>query len=340
MPPIDGGPGSLPDTETEAPKVIEAEAPPIAEGAEAPAPKTDDAASSSEAPKGTDEHKTLLDATRAVVKPSVDAPAPSAKPKSEASAAESAAAAKPDGTGKPPAATDDKLLPFHNHPRFQQLIVQNRELQGDAKQFRAIDSFMTENGLLPQETAEGMIIMGLMKNDPQAAYDRLLPHMARLGEIIGKTLPDDLKKLVDEGLTTEDAAKETARLRRTAEAATTHTKQLENARQTEQVVQHGQAMKSAVDTWEATQRKSDPDFDRKAEDVQDRVRSLILQHGKPKTPADAVEYAKAAYKTVSERKKRDQPLKKTNTPPAQTHGSHAAAPVPKTFAEAVRLAAG
>lgn len=335
------GSGSLPNTDVEASKVIEGEViPPSNEGAEGSSldTNTGEAASSPEASK-PDERKSLLDATRAALT-KTDASAPSAeKPKSDASVTEGAAA-NPEGNGKPEA-NDDSKLPFHKHPRWQQVIAENRSLRGDADQYRTIQEFMTVQSLDPQETAEGMIIMGLMKNDPEKAYERLLPHMQRLAEFIGKALPDDLQAKVNEGLIEEEAAKETAKLRRQTEVATAHATQLENRNAAQAVARHTQGMKGAVDTWEAQQRKSDPDFGKKAAMVSREVRLMIATKGQPRSAGQAVEYAKAAYKTVTDELNGILPApRKTSTAPAATHGSHAAKPVPKSFAEAVRIAAG
>ena len=72
--------------------------------------------------------------------------------------------------------TDDSKLSFHNHPRWQEVVGQNKSLkeqvhtlEPDADQFRKINSFMEEHRLSPDEVGEGFILMAMMKNgDPRA----------------------------------------------------------------------------------------------------------------------------------------------------------------------------
>ena len=55
--------------------------------------------------------------------------------------------------------------------------------------------------------------------------------------------------------------------------------------------------------WEENVRESDPDYDLKADLIDDRVRALVAEKGKPRNTDEALSYAQDAYKTVSERLK-------------------------------------
>ena len=55
--------------------------------------------------------------------------------------------------------------------------------------------------------------------------------------------------------------------------------------------------------WEERTRSSDPDYDLKADEIDDRVRVLVSERGRPQTVESAIELAKEAYAEVNERQK-------------------------------------
>jgi len=201
---------------------------------------------------------------------------------------------------------------------------------------------METNDLSSEETAEGLVIMGLMKSDPEKALEMLEPHYNRLREMLGKALPPDLQKQVDEGYVTEELARETAQLRRQAEAANFTMETQERSRQQQAQAQALTVVKQSVERWEAQVRSTDPDYAKKEPFVKDQVRILVVQRGRPKTEAEAVQMAQEALQIVNGRMGALLP-RPAATHQSPRHGSSSqsnAAPVPKTLAEAVRFAAG
>ena len=221
-------------------------------------------------------------------------------------------------TEEPVADPDDwSDVPFNKHPRFRKLIAEKNELkklseqyQGDSEQYQKIANFIAENNLSAEDAAEGFKIMSQLRNDPERAYGLLQDHLKALGEITGKTLPEDIQGKLDDGYLDEDAAKELsqarAELQREQALREEAQKQAENVNQ--QTKQHKaqaqlQHLTKVVQDWESTTKNSDPDFDLKKAEINDRVAALVNERGRPVTSEQVLGIANDAYKTVNERYK-------------------------------------
>ena len=60
----------------------------------------------------------------------------------------------------------------------------------------------------------------------------------------------------------------------------------------------------SVTDWENKTRSTDPDYDLKQPEIDDRVRVLVATQGRPNTTQDALAMAKQAYTEVNERHKK------------------------------------
>lgn len=191
-------------------------------------------------------------------------------------------------------------LPFHNHPRWKEMIQERDQLKPAAEQYQKITTFMNNNSLSTEEMAEGMQVMALMKNDPVNAYKRLKGYLDNLAPVVGEVLPDDIRQKVDDGFIDEDSAKELARLK--AERDFHSQRYLEQqSRQERQVAEQNQkAMYESVATWEQAEKAKDPDWSAKYEMVMDRVKSLLAEK-QPTNAQEAVEVARRALADVNSR---------------------------------------
>ena len=194
-------------------------------------------------------------------------------------------------------------VPFHKHPRFKEVIDQRNKYREGAEQYEQITSFLSQNNLSAEEAAQGFQIMALMKNDPAAALEALNPFVQQLGVQSGITMPGDIQSKVEDGYLDEDAGRELSRLR--AEAA--RERQMREQMQGQQQQQQAQAqlhnLAATVTDWEERTRASDPDYDLKQDEIDDRVRVLVTERGRPQTPEQAIAMAKEAYDSVNERYK-------------------------------------
>lgn len=294
---------------------------------------------------------TSLDAvTAALASDGADGSTPDPNGKAEESKAK-------EGDGKPGDAApelsaedkdaDGKPLPFHKHPRWQEMRgkiqTQTALLKEYAPKVEFYDHFhttMRESGLNADEANTGFNIMALMKNNPAQAWTALKPYVDALQAMVGETLPDDIRKDVEEGRITEDRAKELAKLRGTATHSQDALKRTKEQSEADAKAQAVTAIRSAVSEWEAQWRASDPDYAKKQPFVDEYVRAHIAQNGPPKSPADATELAKAARKAVEDRISAIAPQKPPAVAPGTNGSSATARPAPKSSLDVVSMALG
>ncbi len=251
-----------------------------------------------------------------------------------------------------PAATDedDKKLSFHAHPRWQEVVGQNKQLRDqvhslepDADQFRKINTFMGEHHLSPDEVGEGFILMAMMKAGDPRALQKLDDYRSKVALAIGEALPPDIQEKVETGEISEAAGKDLAKTRATLKL--TETREAERTaretqdKQTRDRENMAQAQANAVAAWDVEQRKSDPDFAKKENAIAQYARALMQQHGLPKSPEQAVQLIKAAYVQVNKDFAVAMPPKSAVRRVPVAPSSNGAQPAPKNLREVVERAA-
>ena len=194
-------------------------------------------------------------------------------------------------------------VPFHKHPRFKEVIDQRNKYREGAEQYEQITSFLSENNLSAEEAAQGFQIMAMMKNDPKAALDALSPFVQQLGMQAGVTMPDDIQSKVNDGYLDEEAGRELSRLRADAARERQMREQMQGQQQQAQAQAQLNNLAATVTEWEERTRASDPDYDLKQDEIDDRVRVLVTERGRPQTAQQAIAMAKEAYDSVNERYK-------------------------------------
>lgn len=256
----------------------------------------------------------------------------------------------PEEVAKEEEAADAKL-PFHKHPRWQKIKGERDQFKQKSTEFEAklaevapkaeqldrIGTFMRENELTAEEVQKGFEIMALMKHNPQAALERLMPHLEVLELASGRKLPKDLQERVDAGEVTPDIAHEAARARMEAAAARSRVERTEQVIQQDRAREASMAMKTAVDGWENSVKASDPDYSHIQSFVIDRIRVLMAQQS-PRTPDEAVALAKRAYEDVKASMRRVLPPRTQTRPMTSDKSSTTAAAVPTNLEDVVRLA--
>lgn len=249
-------------------------------------------------------------------------------------------------------AEEDKNVPFHKHPRWQELKQQRNELRDQlkaskeeieplrtkAEQLDQIGGFMRDNMLSPQEVQDGFEIMALMKQSPKDALDRLRRHVEVLELHLGERLPEDIRSRVDAGEVNSESAAELARQRAEAAAFRTKAEHLEAENRNIAVMALQRDIRSAVGAFENEVKTRDPDFSHKQPFLIDRMKLLASQNP-PKTPEDAVAIAKRAYDEISEQMKKVVPARQQSTVVKSEHTtSTASTPTPKSLGDIVRQA--
>lgn len=244
----------------------------------------------------------------------------------------------------------DKPPPFHDHPRWKQLVAERDELKEAAEESQeAVEAtdrlthYLTEQHLSVAEFNSLLQIGGLMKNDPVKALEALTPYYQELQKVTGNTLPDDLKQAVEQGMVTEAFATETAQARAQANItqfnADNQQQRHEAQAQTDQV----DGLGNAASDWERNWQASDPDYSKKATRVQERI-ELAVHRGELTGTSTAAEVVAACEKYKGEveaelRALLPKPKAVDPNPKQGTGGSgSAAADAPKSLMEAMEAA--
>lgn len=190
-------------------------------------------------------------------------------------------------------------VPFHKHPRFQQLLRERNGFKDDAQRYQNVQTFIDQRGLQAEEAANLLVIGGLMKTNPAEAWARMKPTIQNLLIAAGEVLPDDLKQRVQKGEISQEMALEYSRLRAQTKSAET-TRSFEQQRQEQQRAQQATTdLMDASAAWEADRRKKDPNFDAKYDSLIDKVYALQRRGEIPKTPAEVKAQLDKAYKAIT-----------------------------------------
>lgn len=249
-----------------------------------------------------------------------------------ASSAEEDAKDGEDAGAAQDASAEDKFddVPFHAHPRFKQIVTQRnmaREkavaLEPDATRFRQIREFVDSQGLTDEETADGLVIMGLMKTNPVEAWKRLRPTVETLLRATGEILPADLEAEVREGRMTRDVALTVSRTNAALRSQQAH-QQFQAQRQEQVRVQEAQsALATAANDWQSERQKRDPNFAAKLVPIQKELAYLKTTGQLAATPEGIRQQLEAVYKTVNAgfKKPEVKPAPKVQARTPQTNGS-------------------
>lgn len=275
----------------------------------------------------------LLDAVKSATTKQADAKSSNAESngQSETPGSETDPKASLDETAKDKTKPDaPEKLPFHNHPRWKEVVSERDSLKPKADQFEKITTFMSSNGLSTQEVAEGFQIMALMKTNPAEAHKKISEYKAKLDIYVGDKLPDNIAKKVEEGFVDPESAKELAALKANKELQA----QRQVYAQQQYAAQAQTGMHNAVISWEQQMKVKDPDWSTKEGLITDRVRSLMSSE-RPATAEQAIALVERAYSQISDQLNRIAP-KRTNMNPVRSSTSSATVNVsPKSLKEAV-----
>ena len=192
-------------------------------------------------------------------------------------------------------------VPLHLQPRFKEVIAEKNEYRKGHEQYVKIQNSLKDMKLSAEETAQGLSIMGLMKSNPQAALEALQPIISNLQQVTGQIIPDDIQQKIEDGYMDEDVGKELARTRADVQLQRNANQQMLNEQQQMNASDQINIIAQSVTNWEENIRKTDPDFELKQDEVDDRVSALVRERGRPNNSEDAIALAQEAYETVTKR---------------------------------------
>jgi len=201
-------------------------------------------------------------------------------------------------------------IPYERFKEVNDKVVEYeakvKEYEPLAQAHQSIINFCQENNISNEDFQQMLEIGRLIQVDPSAARKAMEPIWNALNGLTGETLPPDLKQEVEDGVLTEVRAKEIAKLRGSRQFSDLQGQNTQKRLQQDQQRQFVTSVQSAVKTWSDTKVMTDPDFkpkagpnapDGKYEVFTDKF-SVLISHQPPKTVADAVKHAEAAYSAV------------------------------------------
>ena len=223
-----------------------------------------------------------------------------------------AEAPQEEGEEKKIEADDEKgPIPYE---RFKEVNEKATEYEAKVKEYeplaqahQSIVNFCQENNISNEDFQQMLEIGRLIQVDPAAARKAIEPIWSALNGLTGETLPADLAQEVEDGTLTQARAKEIAKLRGTHQFSNLQSQNTQKRLQQDQQRQFVNSVQSAVKTWSDTKVLADPDFkpkpgpnapDGKYEVYVDKF-SVLLANNPPKTVADAIKHAEAAYSAVN-----------------------------------------
>ena len=245
---------------------------------------------------------------------------------------------------------------FDKHPRFQALIAKNNELEEKYKAFEPLEQFFKESTMNETDrtatfrVGEAINRALIGQSDPNQALQMLSPILEQLQTAAGLTLPDDIKKAVENGEISEKYAQDLAKQRAEADAANnrnqfeTNKKQEQEKRDREiQFNQLKTQVNNATSAWEAQQRSQDPDYEQKRELVYSHIAAELQRRNNANqitTAEDAILISNKALSKVNELLQKSLPVKTPMRPNLQgnSYSSKQKAQKPTSRAEAMDLA--
>jgi len=190
-------------------------------------------------------------------------------------------------------------VPFHKHPRFQEVVSKLKTAEIDAQRYRNVETFIDEQGLSGDEAAGLLQIGGLIKTNPAEAWKRMQPVVQKVLIAAGELLPDDLKQMVSEGKMTPESALEVSRSRAAVTSIEARTQFDQKRLETRQQADQRNAIQGTVSSWQTERKSRDPNFEAKMPALQREIAWLQAREGRPNTPEGVKAQLQKAYDAVS-----------------------------------------
>lgn len=300
---------------------------------------TNTAATSSAETDAKNKRQTLLDVVKNAGRKVQPEAAPSAEGKEGKASEDSKPAEAVKDDAKAVSEKTEEKLPFHNHPRWKEVLQERDSYRVKAEQYSKIENYMSSNGLQPNEVAEGFYVMSLIRNNPIEAYKVLHGHLQKLAPVVGAVLPKDIEEKVDQGSLDAESARELAQARARAKVLSEQQQRAAAEQQAKDERTRREGAKAAVVAWESSIKQRDPDYPNKQQFIRDRVR-VMLQQGEPTSPQEAVALVEKAYAEVTEQMLKVMPRPQSARQVVSTASSSVSAqPQPKTLLDVVRQVA-
>lgn len=192
---------------------------------------------------------------------------------------------------------EDKLPPFHKHPRWIEVQEQLKEAKPLVEKQRHLQGYREKFGISEEQFSQAMELLALVNVDPEGALKRMGEFTGQIETRIGTKLPADLQKAVDDGEMSQEWAEKVAKQKVAVE-----TERQQRQRQVQESARQAQSsIGEAVNAWEKATQKHDPTFQENSEVynlVLDRITRMFGQTP-PRSPQHAVEMTQRAYEDIT-----------------------------------------
>lgn len=222
-------------------------------------------------------------------KEGADTPEPDTEQTTEASETE----------GEQPEEDDESKYPKRAQKRIRELVATNKTLEADAGRYRNVETFLKDNGLAPDEAADGLQMMALAKTNPVEAWARIKPWVEKVAVAAGVIMPSDLQQRVQQGHLTREDALELSQTRARLGAAEAQRQFGQQRVEAQQREAYQGAIVNAAASWEQDRRVKDPNFEAKLPALQREIAFLQMNEGRPTTPDAVKDQCKRAYEAVN-----------------------------------------
>lgn len=196
-----------------------------------------------------------------------------------------------------PSLTDPtKPPPFHEHPRWKEVVAERDQFKPLAERHVALQTYMEQNQITGDDLRGMLEIGALMQSNPQEALRRLKPIVDGLGQLTGEALPTDLEQQVADGKITPAVAKELAKARANEQLLRSQ-RQQDAQRQAQQQQQY---LTAALNEWVVNKQRTDLGFKQGSplwKFVNDSFTAAQAQTP-PRNPQEAVQLAERVYLEV------------------------------------------
>jgi hypothetical protein len=257
----------------------------------------------------------------------------------------------PDATTPLPDPTEAELkkLRPETRKRFETLLSQRNELRQqweavvpELTQHRELQGYLQQHQLAPEDVNTLLGVgAALRRGDYQSFLQGVTPYVMAAQEALGLRISNDLQQQVNEGLIDERAAQELTRTRHRAAQAEARLLDANRVATTAQQVQNVTGIRDAVDVWEQSIQRRDPDYAQMSGAVRRYAQGLLQERGVPQTQQQAVAMVQAAYDEVKATFARvQQPvLRPTRPTPSSIHvATGAPNSEPRSIKEAALMA--
>lgn len=219
-----------------------------------------------------------------------------------------------------PAKDDAAAVPKEvaEHPAYKKLHDANAAMQPIVNSHIAMTQALEQNGVSGQEASRSLHLAVLAKTNPEKFFNELTAIREEYGVMLGKLIPDDLQREVDDGLITEARAKELAKARVTASAAERQVQAVQTTNANLQNQGDTTARRATVDAWFTKTGKTDPDLLTKIPDIEGEMYRLKAHHGEPADAQAQITLMDVAYKNVTARLRSRAPARKPVDPPPRS----------------------